>query len=88
VSAIDLAVLAANDNATLDVVVTELRHLKLQVVELVKAVSASKPARLVSVSEAAEALGVSEVTVRRRIKDGKLPVKRIGRAVRVDLRGL
>jgi excisionase family DNA binding protein len=46
------------------------------------------PPKLVTVADAAETLGVSEVTVRRRIKDGRLPSKRVGRAIRVDLRGV
>jgi excisionase family DNA binding protein len=37
------------------------------------------------VKEAADVLGVSEVTVRRHVAAGKLPSKRLGRAVRVDL---
>jgi len=39
----------------------------------------------VSVPEAAVLLGVSERTVWRRIKDGRLPSRRDGRSVRVDL---
>lgn len=54
---------------------------------LTRAVEALRPTVLVSVNEAARRLGVTSKTVRRRIRDGKLPVKRIGRAVRVDLRG-
>lgn len=41
--------------------------------------------KLVCVAEAAATLGVSEVTVRRHVKTGKLPSKQVGRAVRVDL---
>jgi len=44
------------------------------------------PAPLVSVHEAAERLGVSVNTVRRRVKSGDIPSTRIGKAVRVDLR--
>jgi excisionase family DNA binding protein len=41
--------------------------------------------KLVTVAEAASRLGVSEVTVRRHIRSGRLPYKRFGRSVRVDL---
>lgn len=43
------------------------------------------PASLVSVHEAAERLGVSVNTVRRRVKSGDVPSTRIGKAVRIDL---
>src|SRR5688500_9266043 len=41
--------------------------------------------RLVSVVEAATAIGVSVPTVRRWVKSGSVPVVRIGHTVRVDL---
>ena len=43
------------------------------------------PAPLVSVQDAAERLGVSVNTVRRRVKSGHIPSTRIGKAVRIDL---
>jgi len=43
------------------------------------------PAPLVSVHAAAERLGVSVNTVRRRVKSGHIPCTRIGKAVRIDL---
>jgi excisionase family DNA binding protein len=43
------------------------------------------PCPLVSVHEAAERLGVSVNTVRRRVKSGDIPSTRIGKAVRIDL---
>jgi excisionase family DNA binding protein len=43
------------------------------------------PAPLVSVQDAAERLGVSVNTVRRRVKSGDIPCTRIGKAVRIDL---
>jgi len=43
------------------------------------------PAPLVSVHDAAERLGVSVNTVRRRVKSGHIPSTRIGKAVRIDL---
>jgi excisionase family DNA binding protein len=43
------------------------------------------PAPLVSVQDAAERLGVSVNTVRRRVKSGHIPSARIGKAVRIDL---
>jgi excisionase family DNA binding protein len=51
----------------------------------VEAMKASLPALLATIPEAAEALGVSVSTVRRGIKDGSIPYRRIGRSVRVDL---
>lgn len=51
----------------------------------VAALRRSAPTALAPVPEAAEALGVSQATVRRRIRDGSLPVVRLGRVVRVDL---
>lgn len=59
----------------------ELRRLTAEV----EAVRRALPPRLVTVAEAAEALGVSVATVRRRVKDGSLPYRQIGRSLRVDL---
>jgi excisionase family DNA binding protein len=41
--------------------------------------------KLVTVAEAASRLGVSEVTIRRHVRSGRLPHKRFGRSIRVDL---
>jgi excisionase family DNA binding protein len=45
--------------------------------------SVGEPEHLLTVREVAERLRVHPITVRRLIKDGKLPVVRIGRAIRV-----
>ena len=45
----------------------------------------SMPPTLVTVPEAAKALGVSQATIRRRMKDGTLPSRRVGRLRRIDL---
>jgi excisionase family DNA binding protein len=52
------------------------------------ALRASQSPRLVSPSEAAKALGVSIATCRRRIADGTLPARHVGRRVVVDLSGV
>lgn len=41
-------------------------------------------APLLTVREAANQLGVSERTIKRRIATGELPVVRVGRSVRID----
>ncbi len=71
----------------MDTVVT-LESLQAQLVALTKAVQALTPPKLVSVAQAALALGSSQKTVRRMVADGRLPSVRVGRSVRVDLRGL
>jgi excisionase family DNA binding protein len=43
------------------------------------------PPPLVSVHEAAERLGVSVNTIRRRVKSGEIPCTRIGKVLRIDL---
>ena len=43
------------------------------------------PPKLLGVGDAANALGVSTVTVRRMIRNGRLAHVRIGRSVKVDL---
>ncbi len=48
----------------------------------------SAPSALVPIDEAARLMGVSVSTVRRQIKDGSIPSRRIGRSVRVDLAAL
>ncbi len=54
----------------------------------VEALRKALPPALVPVREAAQALGVSEITIRRRISEGLIPTVRIGRSVRVDLAAL
>jgi excisionase family DNA binding protein len=44
---------------------------------------AAQPERLLTVSEYAQVRGCSEKTVRRRIAEGKLPIIRTGRLVRI-----
>lgn len=46
------------------------------------------PPLLMSIPDAAAALGVSVSTLRRRIRLGEVPVKHIGRSVRVDVAAL
>lgn len=43
------------------------------------------PPALVTMEEAGKRLGLSLSTVRRRVRDGSLPSRKVGRAVRVDL---
>ena len=64
----------------------ELRRLSSEVAEL----RMRLPPRLLPVPEAAAELGVSEATVRRRIKDGEIAraVVRVGRAVRLNMDAL
>ncbi|BDG04957.1 excisionase family DNA-binding protein [Anaeromyxobacter oryzae] len=61
--------------------VAELRAVREAVDRLIEA----QPPLLVGVQEAARRLGVSVSTVRRGVKDGSLPYRRIGRSVRIDL---
>src|SRR5712692_10007769 len=51
----------------------------------IEAMRRALPPTLVPIPEAAEALGVSVSTLRRRIDDGSIRAHRVGRAVRVDL---
>lgn len=52
---------------------------------VVKTLARQIPPPLVSVHEAAERLGVSVNTVRRRVKTGEIPCTRIGKVLRIDL---
>jgi excisionase family DNA binding protein len=70
--------------AKLAPVQTEVRRLLSEI----EAIRRALPPALATVSEAAKALRLSESTVRRRIRDGSLPVQRVGRALRVDLTAL
>jgi excisionase family DNA binding protein len=56
--------------------------------EALAALRRSTPSALVPVDEAARLLGLSVSTVRRQIKSGALPSRRIGRSVRIDLAAL
>jgi excisionase family DNA binding protein len=58
----------------------ELRSARAELAEI----KARLPPSLVSIEEAVRLTGVSESTLRRRIREGSLPVTRIGRAVRID----
>lgn len=46
------------------------------------------PRRLISITEAAELLGVSQSTAYRLARENRIPVIRIGKAVRVNLQRL
>lgn len=61
--------------------VAETQRLASEVEQLRRAL----PAQLVTVPEAARVLKINERTVRRHIKDGTIPVRRVGKSVRVDL---
>ncbi|WP_099332963.1 helix-turn-helix domain-containing protein [Actinomyces minihominis] len=54
----------------------------------VRARSSREGASLVSLAEAAAALGVSVKTIRRRIADGTVHGYRVGRLIRVDMEEL
>ncbi len=53
--------------------------------DTVGALRDAMPPMLVDIAEAAERSGVSVSTLRRRIRAGEIPVRRLGRRVRVDL---
>jgi hypothetical protein len=80
VSPLDTA-LADIVGAAVRPLVDELRQLRAEIAEL----RTSKPPHLVSVADAAAALGISACTVRRRITDGSLVSRRLGGRVLVDL---
>lgn len=48
----------------------------------------SQPPALASLAEAADRLGLSLSTIRRRVRDGSIPTRRVGRRVLVDLNAL
>jgi hypothetical protein len=68
--------------------VTPLRlaveRLTVELAELRKAI----PAQMSTIEEYAEAQHISVSSVRRGIRKGDIPVRRIGRSVRIDLRAL
>ncbi len=53
--------------------------------EIERALRGAAENEAVSVAEAARRLGLSSRTVQRRIKDGTLPVVRVGSAVRIPM---
>jgi len=59
----------------------QVRQLATQIEQLRRTL----PAPLASVTKAAEVLGVDPRTVRRRVQDGSLPARRVGRKLLVDL---
>ena len=66
----------------------ELQGMKAEIAELRRQISvlqAVQPLASVAVPEAAERLGVTQRTVRRMLKSGRLKSVRIGNRVRVDL---
>jgi excisionase family DNA binding protein len=77
---LEAAISEAVERAVAPLVETQ-RKLVAEIEQLRRAL----PAQLVTVKEAAEALGVHEDTIRRRIADGSLPSRRVGKRVRVDL---
>lgn len=62
----------------------EFGRLRVEIESLRRAL----PPVLVTLPEAARVLGLSLSTVRRRVKDGSLPVRSFGRGLRVDLAAL
>lgn len=76
------------EDALASVLEAKLAPMRAEVVRLtgeIEALRRSLPAQLVTIAEAATLLGLSVYTVRRRLRDGSLPAKRLGRSVRVDL---
>jgi excisionase family DNA binding protein len=67
---------------------TSLEAMKAEIAELRRQISvlqAVQPLSIVTVPEAAERLGVTQRTVRRMLRAGRLKSVRIGNRVRVDL---
>lgn len=79
-----LMMLAAVLEAKLGPLKADVRRLSAEL----ESIHRQLPPPLVSVTEAAQRLGLSLSSVRRRIRDGSLPVRRIGRSLRVDLGAL
>ena len=77
------------DRALADVVRDAVREELLPLLEAIAAVRSSVAGPdLLSLKEAAAKLGVSERTLRRRVKDGSLAVVKVGRIYRVDLNAI
>ena len=67
---------------------TELQGMKAEIAELRRQISvlqSVQPLSIVTVPEAAERLNVTQRTVRRMLREGRLKSVRIGNRVRVDL---
>lgn len=78
-SAPGLAWIASLDDEDLDALALRLRGRDPQ-----PAAAAAGIMELISVREAAEAVGVCEETIRRKVKAGELPDRRIGGRIRID----
>ena len=76
-----------------EIVAAELRHLIAGLRDVIRAdfraeleaERAARPPERLDVVRAAQRLGVSIATIRRRVKDGSLPVFRVGRRVLVEV---
>ena len=53
--------------------------------EVLAALVTRLPVRLLTVGEAAAELGVCEKTILRRVRDGELAHRRVGRSIRIDI---
>jgi excisionase family DNA binding protein len=76
--------IAAAIEAKVSPVLAELRRVTSELEALRRAL----PPQLVTMTEAARVLDVSLSTIRRQVKDGTLPCRRVGRGVRIDLTDL
>src|SRR6266849_1597479 len=70
--------------ALLDAKVARLRADVRALALAIESMRRTLPPVLVPLQEAARMLGLSYSTIRRQVKDGTLPVRRIGHSVRVD----
>lgn len=77
-------VFASVVRAAVEPLARELRGLRAEIERLRHAV----PPQIVSIRDAAAFLGLSESTIRRRIKTGDIPYQRIGALIRIDLGAL
>lgn len=81
--------MALEDDVAAARAAAERADARLRTVEqLLARIEARLPSTAVSAAEFARRSGVSELTVRRRIADGKLPARRLGRRWVVDLSAL
>jgi excisionase family DNA binding protein len=76
--------IAAAVQSQVSPLLAEMRRMNTELEALRRAL----PPQLVTLTEAARRLGISMATARRRVKDGTVPCRRIGRSVRVDLSAL
>lgn len=65
--------------------VADLRRDVAHLMAAIERVEKRLPSPLASVQQAAEVLGCSVPTIRRKVKAGEIPSVRVGRAIRVDL---